>query len=333
MRLADYWRRLKDMWVFHSALGGVIVQEDSRKLNVYYKESSPLTKNVSTKKSIIFMVDGRTQSGGLCDRFRGLISTYKWAEMHGYDFKVHYVSPIKLEDYLLPNKYDWEISEEDISYNSNYSKPIHIHSESNNFERCFFNRMLDKQIEGKYQQYHVYTNLLAVDRTYFSDTFKKLFKPSTDLERAISYHKEKVEGDYIACSFRFLQLLGDFKDCVGTPLTESKRKLLIDKCIAQLYVLHKANDDKKVLVVSDSETFVKTASSLRFVYTIPGRIVHMDYSDEDTYDLHLKTFVDFFMISGASKVYLMVSGGMYPESAFAKFASWIGNKAFEIIRF
>ena len=66
------------------------------------------------------------------------------------------------------------------------------------------------------------------------------------------------------------------------------------------------------------------------VYIIPGKVGHIDYDNGD--DVNMKTFLDFFLISKAEKVYLARSGKMY-HSAFAKTASLVNNRPFEMYEY
>ncbi len=51
----------------------------------------------------IAMVDGRKWHGGMCDRFKGIISAYHYCQEHGIDFKIYYVYPFNISEYLIPN--------------------------------------------------------------------------------------------------------------------------------------------------------------------------------------------------------------------------------------
>ena len=44
--------------------------------------------------------------------------------------------------------------------------------------------------------------------------------------------------------------------------------------------IHKMHPTLKVLVTSDSHSFLMKAATIDYVYIIPGNIVHMDFSDE-----------------------------------------------------
>lgn len=87
---------------------------------------------------------------------------------------------------------------------------------------------------------------------------------------------------------------------------------------------------KKVLVTSDSMRFIEHIKSIPDVYAFPGKIVHMDWSKGENYETYLKSFVDFYLIGGARKVFSVGTDKMY-KSDFPKYAAMIGNIAFERI--
>ena len=72
---------------------------------------------------------------------------------------------------------------------------------------------------------------------------------------------------------------------------------------------------------------------LPYVHVRPGPIGHVGHPDEKMQDeVNMKTFLDFYMISMADKVYLGISGEMY-NSNYARTAALIGGRSFEIIRY
>ena len=60
--------------------------------------------------------------------------------------------------------------------------------------------------------------------------------------------------------------------------------------------------------------------------------VHIDYNENNSFEIHLKTFLDFFLIANATKIYLLRNGKMY-KSGFPKSASMIYNIPFLVIDF
>lgn len=75
---------------------------------------------------VIAMFNGTRYQGGLVDRLRGIMTTYQFCKENGLDYRIHFTTPCRLEEYLEPNRYDWRIADEDVSFNLNDSMPIHI---------------------------------------------------------------------------------------------------------------------------------------------------------------------------------------------------------------
>ena len=84
----------------------------------------------------------------------------------------------------------------------------------------------------------------------------------------------------------------------------------------------------KMLVTADSRKFLEAVKGLPFVYVIKGKVGHINYEASD--EVNMKTFLDFFMIANAQKVYLAKSDKMY-NSDFSRRAAMIYNKKFELV--
>jgi hypothetical protein len=168
----------------------------------------------------------------------------------------------------------------------------------------------------------------------YSILFKELFKPSVTLQKAIDYHHNELGDNYVSLSLRFMGLMGDFRERGNaTTLPLHERSVLMNKCLNEIYLLKERYPTcKRFLVTSDSATFLMEARKIDFVYIIPGNIVHTDNTNTDDTDLHLKTLVDFFMISKADKVFLLCTGDMY-KSGFSQNAALVNGVPFEIVSF
>src|SRR3546814_5210341 len=86
--------------------------------------------------------------------------------------------------------------------------------------------------------------------------------------------------------------------------------------------------DLPVLVTSDSTTFLSEIRDLKNVYTIPGRVVHIDNAANEAGEVYMKSFVDFLMLSRAQCVYGMGTRNMY-QTDFPRFAAKINNRSEE----
>ena len=73
-------------------------RREAAKLSPYYSMEAPRAQN--ERKQVICMFDGRMHHGGLADRLRGIISTDYVCKQKGYDFRIYFVHPFCLEDFL-----------------------------------------------------------------------------------------------------------------------------------------------------------------------------------------------------------------------------------------
>lgn len=302
----------------------------SRKLYKYYTNNFPRAKN--DDQMVIYMADGRMKHGGLSDRICGMVSTYNYCKKHGLRFKIFFVCPYSLYDFLECSAIDWRISDDELSYNSHDSEPVYlsVYSGDYNIVETYFNNRIGR---SRKKQVHVYTNARYFRKHEFSGLFNELFKPSLILQNALEHTKEVIPKPYISLTFRFQQLLGDFKeDGFNTLKSEEERLALMDKCLNCIRTLYNQTKSK-VLVTSDSVTFLDYAEQLDYVYTIPGEMRHEDYGKDMAVDksIDLKSFVDFFMIAEAETIYLYANAPLWP-SGFPITASFIHNKELIMIR-
>lgn len=299
----------------------------------YSAGGTQICKNVVPQ--VISMVDGRYIHGGFTDRIRGILATYKWAKEQGYEYKINWTYPYSLSAYLLPNKVDWVISPEKVSFNKEEACPVAVFDYKMPYQWQVFKRIMNERTSHHYKQYHVYSNIDGVENEY-RKLFDELFVPSPDIIANVNQHISKLGNCYASFTFRFQELLGDFKE-QGSWITldDVDKKVLIKKCIDTILRIYDTRKLRgKVLVTSDSVTFLNEVSkALDFVYVIPGRISHMDYkSDNNDNTLHMRSFIDFFLIAKANASYLVCCDKMY-RSNFAKYASIYGEHEYhEIIK-
>lgn len=132
--------------------------EEERALKrTYYKR---LGGNNYECKRIIVMNDGRSWHAGLSDRLRAMASVYSWCKQHNIEFKVFCVSPFNLQDYLVPNLYDWRIDSQDICYDISHSRPYLLNSHQ---LPCRWHDLYLRWMMIGYDEIHLYSN------TYFRD--------------------------------------------------------------------------------------------------------------------------------------------------------------------
>jgi hypothetical protein len=278
------------------------------------------------------MADGKVLIGGLSDRLRAIASIYKLCKELNLEFKINFTRPFNLNEYLLPNIYDWNILPNEICYNKEqvnicfiYTFPDRFHDQT---AQEFWARYFLKE---NYKQTHIYTNANIAEKEY-AILFRELFRPAPELEALIDYNVRILVGGggaFISVAFRFEQLLGDFKepDTSHHVLPDNEKEILIDKCIDHLKDIYNENDCGKVLVTSDSVSFLEETKRLPFVYVIPGDVRHIDAVQNTSKDADLKVFLDYFVLSRSKKVYLVIEGKMY-HSGFSYRAALMNNVPF-----
>lgn len=194
-----------------------------------------------------------------------------------------------------------------------------------------------RQLKSKKPVIHVYSNVTLRPES-FHVLFNELFVPKASLREALDECLSQVGGKYVSVSFRFINLLGDFKDhwynC--EVLSPEQKEDYVGHGLKAIERLYQAQGGgvRKVLVTSDSELFLERAGALPFVYVIPGRVNHMDVPSREPCPDNptLKCFLDFFMISKAEECYSYKYGRMYGSTHFAETAALVGGKHIRNIR-
>jgi hypothetical protein len=283
------------------------------------------------------------------------LSAFQCLKKLKINFKIYFTAPFDLENYLLPNKYDWHIAQEDICYNSNDVLPLFSAG------TLFYESIVLKKIKRlPYKQIHFYSSCTYWIKEDLRCLFTELFKPAPKLISEIEKIKLDIQtNNYATLQFRFLNLLGDFneRDLTFTE-TEEKRKYLIQKSIAQIYKMKKLYPQyDKFFVASDSKTFLDKIQEIPFVFIAFGHIAHSGYEKDNDpqvtsncvpnnciptsylyeidgdWQTHLKTFIDFFTIAGSKAVFCLSTGKMYAQSTFAKTAAAINDVPFKHIKY
>lgn len=292
--------------------------------------------NQSSYKGVICIYEGAVFQGGLADRLRGILSVYKTCKEEGVDFCLYFMHPFKLEWFLIPNIVDWHIEEHEII--SDLSK-LHLlvldSTSDSNYSKRKQEQYIKKHISvNKEKQIHCYTNVCYSYDYNYAELFWELFRLSPRLASSIERQKKEIGGPYISISARFLDSLGDFNESFGFnhPLSSQERDSLIKSNLYQIEKLHAAYPAHRILVNSDSITFLSEAARLSYVYVNPGIITHIDNTASASYETFEKTFLDYFMIANAEHIYLLKTKWMH-RSGYPYAASLIYAKPFDVIEF
>lgn len=281
-----------------------------------------------SEKMIVHIVEkGHFYSGGMADRFKGAVTAYAWSKINGAEFRMRYVHPFRLEDYLEPAEYDWRLKDDEYSECIRDVRVLYGRGEPGR-------RLMKLKIK---RQIHYYGNMNCLDymgqltgKTFnWGDLYKELFRPGKRLEECLLDQRKAIgTGDYVSAVFRFQNMLGDFKEYSFKSLeTENAKEELIEKCLDAVKNLAAQYPGKRVLVTSDSATFLSRVSAYDFVYVIPGKVVHLGSEAGEEYDVYMKSFVDFYMLSESTHVYCIGTAEMYP-SEFPMYAAKINDVPF-----
>lgn len=284
--------------------------------------------NFSTKynkDNFVFVIEPKFKHPGLADRLKSIIACYNLAKKNGYSFSIVYKTPFVLEKYLLPNKVNWVKECGDLNYSIGHT--------------VFYNETswhADKPLK-KSKEYHCYNYTGDLLPKVFSDTgeewaslFNELFVPNDEIKNSISQTGFK-EKSYIAVHFRFVNALENFEGNYYNSLTTQEEKdNLIKRCKEGLIKIKRENPNQDVLVFSDSKVFLDSVQDLPVKTLDNSSIGHICFTQND--DIVLKTFLDMFMISRASKVYVVHASELYNNSCFALVGARIGNIDFDVLK-
>ncbi len=279
---------------------------------------------------LVSVVDDRRKTKGLTDRFKGIVSVYALAKAEDVAFRCIFNHPMELADFLMPNAYDWIPKPEELS-DSMRDIRFRIMSKQPPLRRLTNLFPLKKQVLIYAKVDYLDKINTKYNRNYqWGKLFSELFKPTKILEDRLRLHLGRIGSDkYIACVFRFQALLGDFKEYHFKPLPEAERQQLIEKNrVALKRITEQSN--VPVLVTSDSATFIAEIAGLKNVYTIPGKVVHIDNAESEENEVYLKSFVDFLMLSRAQHIYSIGTAIMY-RTDFPAYAAKINDIPFERI--
>ncbi len=316
-------RHLQDGYLENNQLGEIFPKNEE---NCGAKSAKT---NVSKRQTLVFMADGKWMHGGLTDRLRGMTSAYKFATEHNLEFKIFHTSPFLLQEILQPNEINWIIDENEISRDGTKAKPVLLYREDFDNDSA-----LERQLDATHEQFHLYSCVDTLGEK-FPGYFNALFKPAPLLEKELTHYSEELGTNYTAISFRFQNLLGDFKEFTFKELTAASKNELLNAALSALKnEIAKTNQDspqmQKILVTADSPTFLEQASKCPNVVIVKGKSIHIDFNDSKNATDYLKAFTEFFLISRATKakLYHNCKYKTYPSN-FPKYAARIGHVPYE----
>ena len=278
--------------------------------NFLRKKSLKINGHYS-KNTFFFIIDPNKTHPGLADRIKAIIHCYNIAKFNGYQFKIIFKVPFCLEEYLKPNKVNWIADYSDLGNNLLHVK---LYNET---DRQINDNILAKGFE--YECFNYSGNLIPFSFNdsgeKWSDLFCELFKPDYCVSEMLNNKLMPPPLAYVAVHFRFVNALEHFEDGYHNELSESKKENLIKRCKQALMTIKDNHPDKDIIVFSDSKVFIDSIKDLPVKTLGDKNIGHIRFNNNKA--TVLKTFFDLFMISRASKVFVIHAPEMYNNSCFA----------------
>lgn len=317
-RIADCQNILESAVVWTGNISGKSkAAELDRKL---YHDNDENVEN----EGVVCVLDGNMYHGGLTDRLRGVLTVYREAKKRGCPFHIMWDTPFRLIDYLVPATFDWNLNRGKLSRSRKNSKVI-VADDLNDFQSIV---RIRSAFHKPKKQIHFYTNADSACGEYAS-LYRELFKPSGKLQEQVDRHLEKLGSHYWSVTYRFLNVLGDFKDWSKIILDDNeKRELISDSISALNKIIKDAPAGIKILVTSDSGIFLKSIENLDSrIYIVPGDVKNIDLDGVNGAGAWMKTFVDQQLIMNADKVFRMLNPLTY-ATGFPRFAAEVGGAEF-----
>ncbi len=280
---------------------------------------------ILSRTGIVCICDGTLYHGGPTDRLRGILTTYDEARKRNIPFYISWTSPFNLEEYLVPSGFDWRIKPKELSRSPRQAFPLIIEDLPDVIGQMRLNATLYRRLP----QTHVFSNC-DNSKGRYAELWKELFTPSESLRKEIEKHSGILGNSYHAFTFRFLQLLGDFKDWLQITYEDDEAIQLMHRVKEEfIHLAATVPPQSKILITSDSRRFldyIMDADSR--IYIVPGEVKNIDLLKDERHEVAwMKTFIDQQLLMGAERVTLMRTGKMY-KSGFPRFAAEVGGAEF-----
>ena len=291
------------------------------------------TDETAVEPYVVCIHCGNVRGGGLTDRLRGAVSTYITCRETGRSFRLLFTHPFELKWYLQPNEYDWTVGSDELSFDPEQTQIVAVDAMPDSPEEYRRQRQLMRKALRDNRQTHVYSNAQYAYADGFAKAFSELFRPTLRLQQHLDAIREDIGGSYFTVSARFGNLLDDFNEEVySEPLPYDRREQLLGDCTARLTQLQQRHKGLRLVVCSDSTTFLQRASEQAQAYIIEGNLSHIGNDARNGYEYYEKNFLDFFTIAAASHIYLLRGDGML-GSGFPRAAALVGGKECETVDF
>ncbi len=281
-----------------------------------------------THNGLFFIIDEHNSHNGITDRLKAAVGLYYIAKCNGADYHLIHQAGFDLREYLQPNGVQWSAELSDIesslqeTHMIEYLPPFKDIPELDPSQQYVCRRFIGKNI----------IEMMCVPdwQHVWRDLFLELFSPA---EKVLDALAQTVMPDrYVAINARFINSLGPFEDAdYNTPLPAEMQEVLIDKVLSKASECA-AESSLPAVISSDSVRFMEEAKKRGFQTIDPdgtGHIMNPDATDL----VYLKTFVNFFLLARAEKIYSILHVDGVPENSlyktqYPRYAAIVGDKPF-----
>lgn len=291
--------------------------------------------NSDFENGLFVNLDSNFSHGGFVDRVKGIISGYYLASISNLDFYI-YLEDINdpivsiINDSVINILYD----KSKVCYNKKKAYPVVWY----NYTPKSIKKIL-KRIEPE-KQLHLYCNIDIIpvftknhenSIIQWSSIFNFIFK--FEIKKEFSFNS--LSNNYIGVHFRFMGILGDFKDIRSITIDSSYKDQCISWCSEKLLSLIHSYDKSKFIIVSDSNEFLNHIFSLSCINDRSNDIF-LDVNNightalDKSKNIFDKVVFDFLSLSNCKKIFQIRYGKMH-KSDFSRCASYVNFSEFEII--
>ena len=278
---------------------------------------------------LFFYLNQKNSPNGITDRFKAIVGLYYIAKQNGLDFHLIHRAGFDLRDYLRPNKVQWEAGLVDIL---NVPWKLRRYNYLPPFDGV---PVLESGFTYVCKHYVGKNNIESMDLPDWQDLWRKLFlelfTPGEAVLDALS--EARMPEHYTAVNARFVNSLGTFETTdYNAPLPEDAQRALIEAVLQKVSECENASN-APVVVSSDSARFLKVASESGFRTIDREGIGHIMNPGAGEL-VALKTFVNFYLLARAEKVYSILNVDGFPSNSlyktqYPRYAAIVGGKPFE----
>ena len=280
------------------------------------------------KDGIYLIIDKGNCRCGITDRLKTAVGLCYLARQNGIGFYFIHRAGFDIRDYLVPNKIPWAAELSDISRapwrvkRIEYIPPFYDFPEFTAGKQYVCRKYIGRNIMEQHK--------VPEWQKIWKDLFWEMFQPSEKVKLALS--ERKLPDHYAVVNARFVNSLGGFENTsFNKPFSAEMQERIISEVLKKVKQCEEESD-VPVIVYSDSAAFLKAASERGFqicdlegigniMNTKIGRRVELD------------TFVNFFQMSQADKIYSIRKIEGLPDNClyttqYPRYAAIIGDKPF-----